>query len=55
MPASAGVRPPLRRLQRDAAGDDVLPVLAAALGDRHDVVEGQLAGRERRRRSTGSV
>ena len=28
---------------RHAAGDDVLPVLAAALGDRHDVIERQLA------------
>src|SRR5215471_20343334 len=26
------------------AGDDVLPVLSAALGDRHDMIEGQLAG-----------
>src|ERR1041384_831416 len=32
---------------RHAAGDDVLPVLAAALGDRNDVVERQLGGRVR--------
>src|SRR5581483_5580786 len=29
-----------------AAGDDVLPVFAAALRDRHDVIEGQVAGRK---------
>src|SRR5258706_11716425 len=28
----------------DAAADDILPVLPAALGDRHHVIEGQLAG-----------
>src|SRR5690606_15350186 len=31
----------------DTATDDVLPVLAATLCDRHDVVERQLAARER--------
>src|SRR3954469_840545 len=35
--------PALRAVAGDAAGDDVLPVLPAALGDRHDVIEGQLA------------
>src|SRR5262252_1140378 len=30
----------------DTAGDDVLPVFSAALGDRHDMIEGQLAGRK---------
>jgi len=31
----------------DAAADDVLPVFSAALGDRHHVIEGQLAGWKR--------
>ena len=44
MPASTGVRPPFLRLQADAAGDDVLPVLSAALGDRHHMIEGQFRG-----------
>ena len=43
MPASAGRAPALPAVAGDAAGDDVLPVLPAALGDRHHVVEGQLA------------
>src|SRR5262252_6726190 len=34
--------PTFLAIARHAAGDDVLPVLAAALGDRHDMVEGQL-------------
>src|SRR6516164_9596799 len=37
-------RPPaFASVARHAAGDDVLPVLTAALGDRHDVIERQLA------------
>ena len=46
--------PALPAVARDAARDDVFPVLPAALGDRHHVIEGQLARREDRRRSTGS-
>src|SRR3954469_8026130 len=30
----------------DAAGNDVLPVLSAALGDRHHMIEGQLRARQ---------
>src|SRR5829696_5552060 len=33
----------------DAAGDDVLPVLAAALGDRQHMVEGQFSARQQLR------
>src|SRR6187455_1846275 len=43
--------PSLPTVARDAAGDDVFPVLAAALGHRHDVVEGQL----RRGKRPGAV
>ena len=46
MPASAGVRPPFLRLHGDAAGDDIFPILAAALGDRHHMIEGEIAGGE---------
>jgi hypothetical protein len=35
---------PLPAIAGNAAGDDVLPVLAAALGDRHDMIERQLCG-----------
>src|SRR6185436_18228691 len=35
--------PTLLTIAGDAATDDVLPVLPAALGDRHDMIEGQLA------------
>ena len=37
-----GRAPALAPVARDAAGDDVLPVLASALRDRHDVVERQV-------------
>src|SRR5688500_13667336 len=46
----AGLRrraPALAPVARDAAADDVLPVLAAALGDRHHVIEGELRAGER--------
>src|SRR5262249_8598053 len=33
----------------DAAGNDVLPIFSAALGDRHDMIEGQLGAQELRR------
>ena len=40
--AGFGRRPAaLPPVARDAAGDDVLPVFSAALGDRHHMVEGQ--------------
>ena len=35
--------PTFLAVARDAAADDVFPILVAALGDRHDMVEGQLA------------
>src|SRR5262252_3898030 len=38
--------PTFLAIARDAAGDDVLPVFSAALGDRHDMIERQLARRE---------
>ena len=41
-----GRSPALSPVARDAAGDDVLPVFAAALGDRHDVVEREVPGGE---------
>src|SRR5205823_2302505 len=34
----------LAPVARDAAGDDVFPILTAALGDRQDMIERQLAG-----------
>src|SRR5437660_11681746 len=34
--------PAFAAVARHAAGDDVLPVLAAALGDRHDMIESEL-------------
>src|SRR5438046_43175 len=34
----------LLAVTRHAAADDVFPVLSAALGDRDDMIEGQLAG-----------
>jgi len=40
--ACCGVRLALRRLQGEAGGDDVFPGGLAALGARHDVVEGQV-------------
>ena len=39
--------PTFPAVARDAARDDVFPVLPAALGDRHDVIEGQLTRRIR--------
>src|SRR5580765_6186980 len=33
---------PLLPIAADTAGNDVLPVFAAALGDRHDMIEGQV-------------
>ena len=42
-----GGRPPaFLAVARDAAGDDVLPILPAALGDRHHMIERQLRGRK---------
>src|SRR5258708_20780728 len=35
--------PPFLAIARHAAADDVLPVLPAALGDRHDMIERQFA------------
>jgi hypothetical protein len=40
----ASALPPVAR---HAAGDDVFPVLAAAVSNRYDVIEGQLARRQR--------
>ncbi len=45
----AGLRrraPAFPAIAADTAGDDVLPVLAAALGDRHHMIEGQLRRRK---------
>src|SRR5688572_10207848 len=39
--------PPLQAITADAARDDVLPVLAAAIGHGYHVIEGQFRGRER--------
>src|SRR5262249_14162601 len=38
--------PALASIALDAAGHDVFPVFPAALSDRHDMVEGELARRE---------
>src|SRR5262249_21748155 len=38
--------PTFLAIARNATGNDVLPVLSAALGDRHDMIERQLARRE---------
>ena len=42
----SGRAPALAAVAGHAAGDDVLPILSAALGDRHHMIEGQLRGRE---------
>src|SRR5262245_4377156 len=36
--------PTFLAIARDTAGDDVLPILTAAVGDRQDMIERQLAG-----------
>ena len=41
--ACCGVRPPFFRLHDQARADDVLPLVAAALGNRLYVIAGQLA------------
>ena len=41
-----GRAPSLAPVAGDAAGNDVLPVLPAAVRDRHDVIERQLRRRE---------
>src|SRR3954454_6412826 len=41
-----GRSPAFAAVARDTAGDDVFPVLSAALGDRHHMIEGQFSGGE---------